>query len=153
MKRITIVPWLCALCASLALDPTIFAQAPTPYHPTDPISFTVTFDGPSADQMTAIQVNLNLTSKRHDDQPDFSNSFSPNSVEKLGPGRFKVSGTIPLYAASGTYTLQSIYAGPRELGQVFSYSLSGPDAVMFTIENDGHLSKPDLKGVELNPKH
>jgi hypothetical protein len=95
---------------------------------------------------------LNLNSPPHDDQKVLSRSIVVGDIEKIGPGKFKVSGNIPDYAASGTYTLQRIAAGPRTLGLVFEYS-SGLPSLTITVENPKHFTQPTLKGVEIDPRH
>jgi len=150
-KAITqIIGALCA-CLIFATASTAFAQLPTPYGPGDPVSFTVSFDGEGAKDVSSIDVRFNLGGRPADDQPGFAREFDITSVTPLAPGKFKVFGKIPTYVASGTFKLTSVFAGPSELGNVWDYEPVIPELTI-VVRDDKHFAKPNLKGVEINPR-
>jgi hypothetical protein len=154
VKNPKLVSWLSAVCASLAFTFSAIAahaQAPASYGPTDPISFTITFGGEGAPQIANIDVRMLMTTALSPDQPGFSMQIDATNVKQIAPGRFQVSGTVPDYVGSGTFTLQGVYAGPPGVGDVYEYRTDLPK-ITITVVNPKHFAKPDLKGVEINPK-
>lgn len=145
MKRMRIVSWLCALCAGLALAPTVLAQATAVYHPGDTLSFTVKFDGDGVEKLTGAQVNLTLTSPPREDQKAFLTYINVSANGAVRPGVFEASGKIPDFVASGTYTLRQVSTGTQFVG--FTYRDNLP-SITIVIENDQHFTEPKLKSVE-----
>jgi hypothetical protein len=135
---------LCA-CLTFATTATAFAQAPTPYHPGQTISFTVTFEGVDAGKLLGAQLLFRLTSPLHEDQPGFDTIVNVSNSKPAGPDAFEASIVIPASTATGTYRLERVSAGAKETG--FSYT-DGLPALVVTVENPARFIKPAVKGIK-----
>lgn len=146
----TAVRALCAMCASAVFTlSAAFAQAPTPYHPGDTISFTVTFDGPDVSKLTGANLYFRTSDAVRPDQKGFATQLAFSGSNTLRPGSFKVSLTIPENAASGSYHLFQANTGTPDVGWVYQDNLP---SVTIEVDNSKHLAMPTLKSVTQDPR-
>ena len=132
------------LCATLFLSTAAFAQAPTPYHPGDTLSFKVRFEGADAGKLVNAQLYFRLTSAIHGDQQAFNTQIGVNQSKTISPGEFEVSIVIPRYMATGTYQLFQLNAGAGDVGFVYQ---NGLPSLIVNVDSHERLERPELKGI------
>lgn len=146
----SILTALVLLCNSSAK-----AQVPT-YHPGETIRIPITFDGPDAPKISAVQIVCD-TPKSPEKQPNFSTQVFPGVSKQSGVNTFEISYLIPDTQASGEYTLDQIRAiatigsGPSQSSVQLLYLATEFPARKFTINNSQTLEKPKIKDVKELP--
>lgn len=140
---------LCALCASTIFTAAAFAQAPTPYHPGETLSFTVTFTGPDADKVVGAQLSFELSGNAEPGQEAFSRTMMAGGGNEAAKGSLTVGVMIPKGIATGTYKLTRLSAGTRDVGWVYQSGL--PD-ITVRVENPSHLKQPVLQSIKETSK-
>ncbi len=141
---------LLLVLVGLAIRSTALAQAPSPRHPGDVLTYIVSFDGPDAGKLTAAQVFFELPRvDPKNDQTGFTTSLRLDTTKVIGSGVFQVAVTIPTNLASGVYRLSNISAGTRDIGASYN---EGLPLLNITIENPARFIKPEFKGIREVPK-
>lgn len=111
MRSSKIVPWLCALCASLAFTPETIAQVPSGYPPGASLHYKITLTGDGASKVACASLFFALQGSAPQDQNEgFTRTImdSAQICKKIAPGVFDVTVGILANNASGTYVLQGI---------------------------------------------
>lgn len=140
--------WILAVAVVLSLAVSAKAQEQTQvYHPGQIIKVSVTFDGPDADKISKVAVNLK-TSQSPADQPGFSTDLYSQESSSTVPRTFVISLPIPTTQASGDYQISQIRIFVTEPNINLIYSPPGDFTTKtYTIKNPEHFVKPDIKSV------
>lgn len=128
------------------------AQGPV-YHPGQTIRISVTFEGPDAERINLVYMNLSIPQTSVlASQPGFKYDIFPGESKPTGPKTFEVSYKVPDNQASGDYPLGEIRAViNREAPIELRYSPEEFPRRTFKIDNPNTLVKPKIKDVKELP--
>ena len=122
------------------------------YHPGEQIHLVLVFDGPA--DLTGAGVAFRLTTLKEESQRLWTSSFGVGELKKVKerPNEYEVTGTIPAYAASGVYRLNSAWSNVADLSKSYAYPETLHQEITVRIVNDKKDPLPGLKEITLvNP--
>jgi len=104
------------------------------YHPGDQVHVIITFAG-SVD-LSGGGVAFNLEKLDTDGQRLWTRNFNLTQLKRLLPNQYEASGSIPEFAASGTYRLIRAWSGVADLTKGYDYPDTLRENITIRIINE-----------------